>query len=110
MHSIEPGISRFRACRCAVPRNADCETAAPCNGIPYTLTHGMDRRRYRVGGAAAWRILRHRRTPDAWPWPPPWPGARRRRLADAAAAAAGEKRHGGGGGGGGRRQRALLHP
>ena len=52
----------------------------------------MDRRRHRAGGAAAWRILRHCRTPDARPWPPPRPGARRRRLADAAAAAARQQR------------------
>ena len=52
----------------------------------------MDRRRHRAGGAAAWRILRHRRTADARAWPPSRPGARRRRLADAAVAAARQQR------------------
>ena len=52
----------------------------------------MDRRRHRAGGAAAWQILRHRRTADAQPRPPSRPGARRRRLADAAVAAARQQR------------------
>ena len=52
----------------------------------------MDRRRHRAGGAAAWRILRHRRTADARPWPPSRPGARRRRQADAPVAAARQQR------------------
>ena len=32
---------------------------------PVNSAHGMDRRRHRAGRAAAWRILRHRRTADA---------------------------------------------
>ena len=32
---------------------------------PVNSSHGMDRRRHRAGRAAAWRILRHRRTADA---------------------------------------------
>src|SRR6267154_5394177 len=68
------------------------EIAAPSNGMLYTPTHGMDRRRHRAGGAAAWRILSHRRTPDARPWPPPRPGARRNRFADASPAAARQQR------------------
>src|ERR1700692_3112315 len=66
--------------------------AASLDGILYTLTHGMDRRRHRARGAAAWRIQRHRRASDARPWPPPWPGARRGRFADAALAAARQQR------------------
>ena len=52
----------------------------------------MDRRRHRAGGAAAWRILRHRRTADARPRPASRPGARRRGQADAAVAAARQQR------------------
>src|SRR5229473_1771680 len=66
--------------------------AAPTNGILYTPLHGMDRRRHRAGGAAAWRILSHRRTLDARPRPPPRSGARWGGFADAALAAARQQR------------------
>src|SRR5260370_22848793 len=64
------------------------EIAAPSNGMLYTPLHGMDRRGHRAGGAAAWRILSHRRTLDARSRPPPRPGARRGGVAGAAPAAA----------------------
>src|SRR5258708_19243909 len=73
-------------------RNDDGEVAASLTGILYTPPHGMDRRRHRAGGAAAWRILCHCRAPDVRPWPPSRPGARRFRFADAALAAARQQR------------------
>jgi heme/copper-type cytochrome/quinol oxidase subunit 4 len=39
--------------------------AALLIGILYHPPHGMDRRRHRAGGAAAWRIFRHRRALDS---------------------------------------------
>src|ERR1700681_548153 len=82
LRAVIPG-SRF-----ASPGMTLVEMAAPSDGILYTPLHGMDRRGHRAGGAAAWRILSHRRTLDARSWPPPRPGARRGGFADAALAAA----------------------
>ena len=78
---------RLRAAFC--PRH-ECVRAAPesCRlGL-----HGMDRRRHRAGGAAAWRKQCHCRAADSRARPASRPRPWRRQRADAAAPAARQQR------------------